>query len=38
MQAAISRNAELAVDLIERHIRSTADNVITYASHLIDGA
>ena len=37
MQAAISRNADLAIDLIERHIRSTTDNVIKYASHLIDG-
>jgi len=37
MQAAISRNADLAVGLIERHIRSTTDNVIKYASHLIDG-
>ena len=37
MQAAISRNAALAVDLIERHIRATAENVITYAGHLLDG-
>jgi len=36
MQAAISRNADLAVQLIEAHIRSTADNVATYAGHLLD--
>lgn len=36
MQAAISRNADLAVQLIETHIRSTADNVATYAAHLLD--
>jgi DNA-binding GntR family transcriptional regulator len=37
MQAAISRNAELALSLIERHIRSTAENVATYAGALLDG-
>jgi GntR family transcriptional regulator, carbon starvation induced regulator len=36
MQAAISRNPDLAVQLIETHIRSTADNVATYAAHLLD--
>lgn len=36
MQAAISRNADLAVRLIERHIRSTAENVATYAGHLLE--
>ena len=37
MQAALSRNAALALDLIERHIRATAENVISYAGHLLDG-
>ena len=36
MEAAISRNPDLAVQLIETHIRSTADNVATYAAHLLD--
>jgi GntR family transcriptional regulator, carbon starvation induced regulator len=36
MQAAISRNADLAVQLIGRHIRSTAENVATYAGQLLD--
>jgi DNA-binding GntR family transcriptional regulator len=36
MQAAIARDAVLALDLIERHIRSTSDNVVKYASHLLD--
>lgn len=38
MQAAISRNADVAVELIERHIRSTSANVAAYAGHLMDGA
>jgi DNA-binding GntR family transcriptional regulator len=38
MQAAMSRNAELAVQLIDRHIRSTAENVATYAGHLLESA
>src|SRR5205807_4372426 len=36
MQAAISRNADLAVELIEAHIRTTADNVGRYAGHLLE--
>ncbi|TYO65844.1 FCD domain-containing protein [Bradyrhizobium hipponense] len=36
MQAAISRNAEQAAELIETHIRSTADNVAKYAGHLLE--
>ena len=36
MQAAISRNADLAVQLIETHIRTTADNVAKYAGHLLE--
>jgi GntR family carbon starvation induced transcriptional regulator len=36
MQAAIARDADQAVALIERHIRSTSDNVVKYASHLLD--
>jgi GntR family carbon starvation induced transcriptional regulator len=36
MQAAIGRDTDQAVSLIERHIRSTSDNVIKYASHLLD--
>jgi GntR family carbon starvation induced transcriptional regulator len=36
MQAAIARDTEQAVSLIERHIRSTSDNVVKYASHLLD--
>jgi GntR family transcriptional regulator, carbon starvation induced regulator len=36
MQAVISRDADLAVGLIEAHIRSTADNVAKYAGHLLD--
>ncbi|MGY4309319.1 GntR family carbon starvation induced transcriptional regulator [Bradyrhizobium sp. USDA 4369] len=35
MQAAMSRNADLAVQLIETHIRTTADNVAKYAGHLL---
>lgn len=35
MMAAIARNADLAVELIERHIRSTADNVLKYAGDLL---
>ena len=38
MQAAISRNADLAVRLIESHIRITAQNVATHAGHLLDSA
>jgi GntR family carbon starvation induced transcriptional regulator len=34
MQAAIARDSDQAVALIERHIRSTSDNVVKYASHL----
>lgn len=36
MQAAIARDADLAVSLIDRHIRSTSDNVAAYAAHLFD--
>jgi GntR family carbon starvation induced transcriptional regulator len=36
MQAAIARDADQALALIERHIRSTSDNVVRYASHLLD--
>ena len=36
MQAAIARDAERAVMLIERHIRSTSNNVVKYAAHLLD--
>jgi GntR family transcriptional regulator, carbon starvation induced regulator len=36
MQAAIGRDTKQAVSLIERHIRSTSDNVVKYASHLLD--
>ena len=36
MQAAISRNADLAVRLIEAHIRSTADNVAKFAGQLLE--
>jgi GntR family carbon starvation induced transcriptional regulator len=36
MQAAIARDAGQALTLIERHIRSTSDNVVKYASHLLD--
>ena len=36
MQAAISRNADLAAGLIETHIRTTAENVATYAGHLLE--
>jgi GntR family carbon starvation induced transcriptional regulator len=35
MQAAIARNSDLAVKLIERHIRSTTENVKKYAAHLL---
>jgi GntR family transcriptional regulator, carbon starvation induced regulator len=35
MQAAIARDTDQAVLLIERHIRSTTDNVVKYASHLL---
>ena len=35
MLAAVGRNADLAVDLIEKHIRNTADNVLKYAGHLL---
>lgn len=36
MQAAISRNADLAAGLIETHIRTTAENVAIYAGHLLE--
>jgi GntR family carbon starvation induced transcriptional regulator len=35
MKAAIARDADLAVTLIDRHIRSTANNVVKHASHLL---
>jgi GntR family carbon starvation induced transcriptional regulator len=35
MKAAIARDTDLAVSLIDRHIRSTANNVVKYASHLL---
>jgi DNA-binding GntR family transcriptional regulator len=35
MQAAIARDADLATKLIERHIRSTTENVKKYAAHLL---
>ncbi|MDB5566813.1 MAG: GntR family transcriptional regulator [Tardiphaga sp.] len=35
MQAAIARDTDLAISLIDRHIRSTSDNVVKYASHLL---
>jgi GntR family carbon starvation induced transcriptional regulator len=35
MQAAIARNGDLAVTLIEKHIRSTSENVAKYAAHLL---
>lgn len=35
LMAAIARNADLASDLIEKHIRSTAENVLKYASDLL---
>lgn len=35
MQAAIARDSDLAISLIDRHIRSTSDNVVKYASHLL---
>jgi GntR family carbon starvation induced transcriptional regulator len=35
MQAAIARDTGLATSLIDRHIRSTSENVIKYASHLL---
>lgn len=35
MQAAIARDVDLAVKLIERHIRTTTDNVRKYAAHLL---
>jgi DNA-binding GntR family transcriptional regulator len=36
MQAAISRNVDVALDLISSHIRTTAENVASYAGHLLD--
>jgi DNA-binding GntR family transcriptional regulator len=36
MQAAIARDADRALALIERHIRSTSNNVVKYAAHLLD--
>jgi GntR family carbon starvation induced transcriptional regulator len=35
MKAAVGRDADRACDLIARHIQSTTDNVIRYASELI---
>jgi GntR family transcriptional regulator, carbon starvation induced regulator len=35
MQAAIARDSDLATRLIERHIRSTTENVKKYAAHLL---
>lgn len=35
MQAAIARDTGLATSLIDQHIRSTSDNVVKYASHLL---
>jgi DNA-binding GntR family transcriptional regulator len=35
MQAAMGRDAELAVTLIDKHIRSTTDNVVKYAKRLL---
>ena len=35
MRAAIARNAELALHLIERHIRETAENAIAHAGQLM---
>jgi GntR family transcriptional regulator, carbon starvation induced regulator len=35
MMAAIGRDANLAVELIEKHIRNTADNVLKYAGDLL---
>lgn len=37
MLATIGRDTGLALDLIEKHIRGTADNVLKYAGHLLDG-
>lgn len=34
MDAVIGRDAPTAQDLVERHIRETTENVLTYASHL----
>jgi DNA-binding GntR family transcriptional regulator len=36
MMAAIARNADLASELIEKHIRSTAENVLKYAGDLLE--
>ena len=36
MMAAIARNADLAAELIEKHIRSTAENVLKYAGDLLE--
>jgi GntR family transcriptional regulator, carbon starvation induced regulator len=38
MQAAISRNADLAASLIDAHIRTTSGNVLKYASELLGKA
>lgn len=35
MQAALGRNADLAISLIENHIRNTANNVAKYAKHQL---
>ena len=36
MLSAVGRNVDLAVELIEKHIRNTTDNVLKYASHLLN--
>jgi DNA-binding GntR family transcriptional regulator len=36
MMAAIGRNSVLATELIEKHIRSTTDNVLKYAGDLLE--
>lgn len=36
MQAAISRDLDLALKLIQAHIRTTTENVIKYAGHLLE--
>ena len=35
MKAAVGRDADRACELIAKHIQSTTDNVIKYASELI---
>ena len=38
MLAAIGRNTNLAMELIEKHIRDTAENVLQYAGHMLTTA